>query len=289
MKQIDCAPIKKKSNLPGGLGDAWTRLSQTLSGNEADAQTVLITALDKVLDYRFSALLNVPVEGSNLLIPVVVVGPPGIWVIHTSPIKGVFRAREENWEELNERARRYNHTRPNLVQQTAQMAAAVAAATATAIADMVKPSGETLPEKPPVIEPVLFFSDPGTFVDTVRPAVRIVLADAADRFAAGLANTPPSLTQGKAQMAVAALTGSRVATVGGGVSGDVRDVFSFRDLPPEKAAQMPRKVVVDESEPDIFRKVPFNRRQLIWLGILILINFVILTALAVVVLLNMPL
>ena len=43
------------------------------------------------------------------------------------------------------------------------------------------------------VEPVLFFADPSIHIDTVRPVVRIILTDGADRYIENLTQAPEIL------------------------------------------------------------------------------------------------
>jgi hypothetical protein len=55
------------------------------------------------------------------------------------------------------------------------------------------------------IQSVLLFSNPGTHVDVIRPAIRVVLMDGLDRFISGLTQTRTFLTSEDIQQIVDAL------------------------------------------------------------------------------------
>ena len=102
-------------------------------------------------------------------------------------------AGEDAWEEMDDRTQRFKITRPNLLQRSQLMAKAVDTYLAARNFDLA------------AAEPALVFTDPGIHVDTVRPIVRVVQADALDRFGAGLAQSPAFLEKETVQRIVNAL------------------------------------------------------------------------------------
>jgi len=99
-------------------------------------------------------------------------------VLVPTPIRGIYRAKLDEWLTFDGGARRFKRVRPNLQ--------GIALTMANQLLRFLKSQGYPLPE----IEPVLIFTNPRTHVDTARPSVRIVLADAIDHFASNLQKFP---------------------------------------------------------------------------------------------------
>jgi hypothetical protein len=247
------------------MGGSWAK-------KEAPAQESAIAALQKVLDNRFVMLKNVPLKGLDLPIPLVLIGPPGIRVLYASNLKGVFQAREEAWEILDNTTQRFKAARPNLLNRTALMGRAVG---------LFLTSQNLKIESQ---EAALVFTNPGTHVDSTRPMVRVVLADALDRYGASLLQSRAFLDQDEVQKIVRVFTGEAEVEKGVEKSAEMHDAYSFLDLPPDEPSQAPRIVVVDRSEPAVFQRIPFNRRQLLLLGLLVLVNMIIIIAFIVLIL-----
>ncbi len=146
------------------------------------------------MDNRYVILRNVQLEGLDIPIPLILVGPTGARVIYPSASRGVYRARGETWEQMDDRAQVYRAATPNLISRTQLMAQAVSAYL----------TGRDMPL--PEVEPVLMFSDPGTHVETVRPLVRVVLVDGLERFVAGLLQSRSYLDKENVQKIVVLLT-----------------------------------------------------------------------------------
>ena len=232
---------------------------------------MVIDSFQRLLDNQYVMLRAVPLDDPEVPIPLVLVGPPGIRMIYARSIKGVFRAKEDAWEEMDDRTQRFKITRPNLLQRSQLMAKAVDTYLAARNFDLA------------AAEPALVFTDPGIHVDTVRPIVRVVQADALDRFGAGLAQSPAFLEKETVQRIVNALGGERLASRRAAkAEADMQDAFSFQDQPPDKARRAP-DVLYQSTEIPFFRRVPFSKRQLVVLG---LVNIIILSAFVFLILLT---
>ena len=137
------------------------------------AEKAVIDTFQRIFDNQYVVLRSVPLNDPETPIPMVLVGPSGVRMIYPRSIKGVYRAKEDAWEELDDRTQKFKIARPNLLQRGQMMAKEIEAF-------LVARNFEV-----GIVEPVLVFSDPGVHVDTIRPIVRIVQADALDRFGAG--------------------------------------------------------------------------------------------------------
>jgi len=273
MRVLDNSTQDRAGKKPDVLNRARSRLSQSWSQKEAHAQEAVINALQKVLDNKFVMLREVTLEGPDIPIPLILVGPTGVHVIYASTLKGVLRAKEDVWEELDDRTQKFSIARPNLLTRTLLMARAVNAYLAE--------HGHKLPE----VEPVLFFSDPGINVETTRPVVRIVQMDALDRYVAGLLQSQTNLEPETVQKIANALAGDQV-DLGQKPMIDERDAFAFRDMPPDKPQSLTPKVVIDSSEPGFLKRIPFSGRQWLVLGLIILVTIIVLVAFMILILLS---
>ena len=143
------------------------------------AQDDLYTRMGKTLGNEHLLLCNVIIPGTTLEIPVILLSPQGVRVLLPSAIKGVFRAKGEEWLKFSGRGKRFSKARPNLQASVQHMA--------DTLVRYLRDRGFQLPE----IEAVLVFVNPRTHVDTANPSVRIVLADAIDHFSSNLQQFQP--------------------------------------------------------------------------------------------------
>ncbi|MCI0519483.1 MAG: hypothetical protein L0Z70_04430 [Chloroflexi bacterium] len=245
------------------LGRSWSQ--------DMEAQEGVIAPLEKALDNRFVMLRNVILEGLDVPIPLVLVGPPGVRVLYPSAQRGVFRARGEAWEQMDDRSQVYRPLTPNLLTRAQLMARAVDAFLSTR---GIK-AGET--------EPVLLLMDSGSHVDSARPIVRIVLADGLERFIAGLLQARILLDKDETQKIVD--TFSKSMGVVEEAAFPERDVFSFTDeasAKPSLGDRLPRGEKVAKS----LNKLPFSGRQWVLLGLLALINILVLVGFVILIFLT---
>jgi hypothetical protein len=270
MKVIDGTQLNQKGK-PTGLFSKTRGMFQqpSVSRDEQRAQRTIISVFQGTLDNRFILMHDVFLNGPDILLPLILVGPGGVWMIYLSGARGVFRAREETWEQLNEGTRKYNIVRPNLITRSVMMARAVQT--------YLSQNMEDAPE----VMPVLFFSNSGVHMEATRPAARIVLADGLERFAASIAQEPSALTQSEVQKVVSTLGGESLAAQQLQISPEIDDAFSLLELPPEESRAPKPLVMMDTSESKIVSKVPLNRKQLVILSLLALVNIAILVALVV--------
>jgi hypothetical protein len=273
MKVIDSTETEVTPQDKKGLFDlSRLKLGGSPVKENEEAQDYVANALNKVLDNQFVLLRNITLEGPDIPIPLILLGPAGIQVIYASTAKGVYRAKEGVWEKMDDSTQRYKIDRPNLLERTMLMARALDTFFANQKLEL------------PVSEPVLFFSDPGIHIEATRPIVRVLMADALDRYIAGLVTTRSFMDQELTQQAVKILTRG-LDLRGEGQTVIERDAFSFMDLP-EEGPQVRKKVIVDRSEPPLFQGIPFTKRQWLMLILLVVVNIVILTGLVIFVLMS---
>jgi hypothetical protein len=275
MKVIDNPKASGKSAQPGKLDDIFgsLHLGRTWT-QDMQTQEEVIAALDKALDNRYVMLRNVTLEGLEIPIPLVMVGPPGLRVIYPCATRGIFRAKGDVWEQMEDRQQVYRAASPNLLTRTELMGQAVAAF----LAARGMPTVE--------IEPALFFSDPGTHVDSVRPAVRVVLVDGLERFIAGLVQSRAFLEKEDVTKIVDLFLQSMGVTERDISPYPDRDAFSFSDEPAEAKETVLDRIPRGEGVVKILNKIPFSGRQWFVLGFMVVVNIVILVAFVLLVLLT---
>ena len=196
MKVIDNAATGKAGGGASPADQILSRLGLASDRQrEAQSQDTVIAALGKALNNQYVLLRNVTLEGLSIPIPLVLAGPPGVRIIYASAVRGVYRAKGEGWEKMNDGSKNFSIHRPNLITRTLLMARAVLA--------YLNNQGQTLPE----VEPVIVFTQPGVHVETVRPVVRVVLMDALDRFITGFVQSRGILTPDQIQDIVSNLKG----------------------------------------------------------------------------------
>ncbi|HVN54978.1 MAG TPA: NERD domain-containing protein [Anaerolineaceae bacterium] len=174
MRIIECSPYPA---VPGQIGFI-ERASNSLKYGmgwfgQVEAEAKVIGILSRNLDNKYTLIHSLALPGLEPRVPLVLVGPPGVFAVTVTRIAGIFRARGESWASVDSQ-RRYRAVRPNLILDTANQAKAV----------QKYLIARDVPEL--TVEPVLVCTDPGTHVESVRPVTRVVLSDAVERFAAGL-------------------------------------------------------------------------------------------------------
>ncbi len=264
--------VKKPSNL-------WEKFWETLRlgkdwFEDMQAQEEVVAFLGKALDNRFVLLRNVTLQGLEIPIPLVLVGPPGVWVIYTSAIRGLFRARGDTWEKMDSNQEVFRPATPNLIRRTHLMAQAVGAYFSTCNISL------------PAIEAVLMFSHPGTHVEVIRPEVRIVLADGLERFVVGVLQGRIWLERNEVDKVVNLLIESMGLTEKDLAPYPEKDAFSFADE--REPAGLPALATLGRGErlARMLNKIPFSRRQWLALGCLVFVNIIVLIAFVILILLT---
>ena len=271
MRVYDCG-IEKRDDKKGGSSEAG--LGQILSSRKKKSpKELFIQSLKSALDHRFVLLCNSQPKGAEESMSLG--GPTGIWLILLSDVKGVFRAAEQAWEALDARTGSYKPARPNPIVLARQKT------------DLFTEKLSKLGIELPVIEPIVFFTDPGAHVDTAHPAARIVLLDAVQRFITSILTSPVALNQEAIQQIIDDYLGDNPQESLDSIK-EIRDIYSLREKPaPKKPAEPSRLATISREEPEIIKRLakifPFTRQQWILIGILLIVNLIILVWLVVVV------
>ncbi len=182
MKRFDQTPFLDTNGNLSLLGQVLGRLKYGMDWpKELAAQQIVLERLEKVLEKGFIVIRNYPLVGNSVLIPLLLIGPPGVFLLQVSSARGFFEAKGDEWNVISGDIS--HPTRINLIKRAQRFARAVEV--------LLERRGIKLPAP---VEPLLVAADPGLHVQTLRPAIRIILSDAIERFAFLLLQSPPVLS-----------------------------------------------------------------------------------------------
>jgi hypothetical protein len=244
MKVIDQSPVRADLKPFDKFKAYLNGISQFGWGWKADikAEETIIASLVRYIDNTYIIVRNVMLEGIDIPIPLVLVGPSGIYVLLVSGATGVFRAKNEVWMEMNRNSRKYAPVRKNLITRAQLM---------TRVVDAYL----THHQRPhPPIQTALLFGDAGAHVDSVRSAVRVVLTDGMERFA-------NSVVQGDVVYKKKDEIQEIVDTLIGNLPVPV-------NLPAEPVSHTPRKPTPVDKLTKATKKMGWGKRQWIMLGLM---------------------
>lgn len=182
MKIIDKTPLVNEKGELGFLQNVQGRLTYGFSWpSELEAQKAIIAFFDRQLEKGYTLIRNITLGASGITVPLILLGPTGIYVIHVTYLRGRYEAKGNTWNE--ESGNGYKPASINLIQRTSRMASAVKA--------FIERQGIKLPVDP---EPVLIAGNPGLHIESVRPAIKVMMIDGIKSFAAGLATGRPVIS-----------------------------------------------------------------------------------------------
>ncbi|MFZ5910559.1 MAG: hypothetical protein ACOYYU_11130 [Chloroflexota bacterium] len=182
MKLIDQTPlqnykgeIKLLDRLKGTLkyGPSWYP--------ELQAQKTVIQLLDRILVKGFILIRNCTLPGSQIIIPLILIGPPGVTVAYVTHLRGTYMAKGDSWRIM----------RGNTFQPTAVNLLTRVEGYTRALKVFIERQGA---KRALSIDPVLLAANPGMYIESQRPTVRIVMSDALERWATGVLQSPPLLS-----------------------------------------------------------------------------------------------
>lgn len=184
MRIIDKTPWQ---DAQGNIG-LTARLQGTLKYGlnwygELEAQKAVIAQLDRMLEKGFVLIRNFTLPNSEIILPIILIGAGGIWIIQTTNVKGYFEARGDQWNTISNG--NSQPARVNLLKRVLQLSRAF-----QKYLELQK-FNLSLP-----VEPVLIASDPGAQIESLRPAVRVVRSDAIKQFGSSLLQVRPILSAG---------------------------------------------------------------------------------------------
>ncbi len=148
---------------------------------ELEAQKSVIAQLDRILEKGFVLVRNFTLPNSEIVVPLILVGSSGIFVIFVTQVKGQFEAKGDQWNTVNTTGTSLPAGR-NLIDLISKLARALQKYLENQKINLQIP-----------VEPVLIASDPGAQIESVRPIVRVVRSDAIKQFANSLLQARPVL------------------------------------------------------------------------------------------------
>lgn len=179
MKIIDKTPFQNAQ----GEVDLSGRIQGTLRYGfdwfgELEAQKSVISQLERLLEKGFVLIRNFSLPEIDVVIPIILVGPGGVYVIHVTNVKGQFEAKGDQWNTLTNG--RGLPARTNLLDKVSKYARAL----------QIYLNRQKI-QTPAPIEPILITANPGAHVDSLRPVARVVMSDAIKQFVASLIQARP--------------------------------------------------------------------------------------------------
>ena len=181
MKVIDKTPLQDAK----GEISLFQRIQGTLEFGfnwypELGAQKVIIAQLDTVLEKGYTLIRNLTLHNSQIAEPLILIGPPGIYVIKVTPLSGFYEAKGDQWNITT--GSRSSPAPINLMSQVARLARALQV--------FIDRQGVNLPGP---VEPILIASNPAMHIESLRPVVRVIMSDGVKQFASSLLQARPVL------------------------------------------------------------------------------------------------
>ena len=182
MKIIDKTPLLDEKGELGFVQRFQGMLQFGFSWpNELQAQKAIITYFDRQLEKGYTLIRNYSLGQSGIMVPIILLGPTGIYVIHITYLRGRYEVKGDTWNV--ESGEGYKPAPINLIQRTMRMGKAVRA--------FIERQGVQVPVE---IEPVLIGGDPGLHIESVRPAIKVMMIDGIKSFVANLQTGRPMLS-----------------------------------------------------------------------------------------------
>jgi len=179
MKIIDQTPLLNEKGELGIVQRVQGMLKYGLNWpNEIQAQSAIVKFLDRQLEKGYTLIRNAVLGASGIMVPIILLGPAGIYVIHVAYLRGRYEAKGSSWNDESGKPAPIN-----LIERTARMARALQA--------FIERQGVKVPVS---IEPVLIAGDPGLHIESVRPAIKVMMIDGIKTFASGLVTGRPMLS-----------------------------------------------------------------------------------------------
>jgi hypothetical protein len=146
---------------------------------ELEAQKSVIAQLDRAFEKGFVLIRNFTLPNSDIVIPIILLGAGGVWVIYVTNAKGNFEAKGDQWNTVNNDGMALPAS-INYISRVARLATVFQKYLKIQKVDMPSP-----------VESVLIAADPGAQIDSVRPVARVVRSDAIKQFASSLLQARP--------------------------------------------------------------------------------------------------
>jgi hypothetical protein len=267
MKIIGESLRKENKHLPESVRRKMDSLTSDPEWiREMDAQELVIKTLQRALDNRYLLIRNAKLNGLKMPLMFLLIGPTGVGAPYVSSIKGNYRASGESWGKLNDFTKSYRPERNNFITKVID--------TNKVVEDYLISRGfQNL-----INEPVLIFTDPGMHVVLDQPAIRIIMLDALDRFVANLANRPQIMRWKEGQRLISCLAEDKAIVLDQPPELIIDEFALIDEKKPLEIPEIPLAYPNDKPVLEAMQKVPFDSKQIIFLGILVVINVVLILA-----------
>jgi len=275
MRVIDCRAQEGTNSDSAAVGKSLSQIKLPLSKDQKRARELLINAGKKILNDNYCLLCDLSLSDNKPVLPFLLLGPTGAWIINTSQLSGVARIAYKDLEILDQRSHQYRKTAQNPISEIVIMQ------------DTLMKILDSWNLTYPNIETVLFFPNPGLHIERSKPVIKVILADGIDRFIASLLNREIVFEKDSLERTIDILSGD----VFDNLDLNIHDDFSFIEIEPENKPKRKPMVTshlldVARGEPAFVekasRKVPFSRKQWIMLGVLLVLNIFLVSALIIV-------
>ncbi|MCC7117768.1 MAG: NERD domain-containing protein [Anaerolineales bacterium] len=179
MKIIDQTPLHDDKGQLSFIGRLQGTLKYGLNWTaELEAQKAVIAQFQRAFDKGYVLIRNFTLPNSEIVIPLILLAPSGVYVIHVTTVKGFFEAKGDQWNTMNNGA---SQPAPiNLLTRVTRFARAVQIYLERINVDLKSP-----------VEGVLIAFDPTAHVESVRPIVRVVQSDAIKQFCSTVLQARP--------------------------------------------------------------------------------------------------
>jgi hypothetical protein len=224
MKIIDLSTLRDTAGkIPFAL---WLR--KTLGEgqhwqSELDAQDQVMFRLEKTLGNDFTLIREIKLPGLSTPIPMVLVGPSGIFVLYASAVKGSYRARGDAWLKLDNSGNMHS-SNPNLPHRTRLYSEAVR--------KFLSQNGLSITD----IDAVLLFSQPEAFVENIKAPIRMVMCDGLESYGGSLRQLNPIFSPEECADIVRLLSNPEgKPTVAEEITADVQEISAQPVIMPSSA------------------------------------------------------
>lgn len=265
MKLIESAQKSLETDRIKMVAYQLGRLLQFTNSDEL-AEDAIVARFMRGLDDRFVMLRNLQLEDNGGIFPPILVGPSGLVVLSVSRARGFYKAKDDTWWEMDKSTHQYIAAHPNLLRQAKNYA--------QKLAEILDAHGKSHPD----ILPVMVFANAGVHIETVNPAIRIVLMD-------GVESLIESLVKGKEVLQPTEINflSDSLETIANSEKvmpvGEEKDIFGRDLLLPENKASLKLPEVplpADLSLPPVEEKLKFTRKQWFILEVLLVLTILVL-------------
>lgn len=181
MRIIDKTPFQNEKGEIDLIGRTQATLKYGPSWYpEQSAQKAVIAQLDRLFEKGYVLIRNFNLPGSEVIVPMILLAPSGVFVIYVTHLKGFYEAKGDQWNKIDQG--RATPAPRNLISITERLARATQ--------KYFEIQQIAIPGR---VEPVLMAAEPGLNMESLRPIIRVIKSDAIAQFAATVLQTRPIL------------------------------------------------------------------------------------------------